>query len=68
MENSVTVLWDVQPKFFQYIYCQGTVEVSLALDTVGFPLIADRRSVIVELKVKLIIMIIIIIIINIINN
>ena len=47
MENSVTVLWDVQPKFFQYIYCQGTVEVSLALDTVRFPLIADRRSVIV---------------------
>ena len=45
MENSVTVLWDVQPKFFQYIYCQGTVEVSLALDTVRFPLIADRRSV-----------------------
>ena len=34
-------------KISSNIYCQGTVEVSLALDTVRFPLIADIRSVIV---------------------
>ena len=60
IENCIHDIWDgnmngkFRSRFMGYstkissnIYCQVTVEVSLALDTVRLPLIADRRSVIV---------------------
>ena len=60
IENCIHDIWDgnmngkfrsrfmgCSTKISSNIYCQGTVEVSLALDTVRLPLIADRRSVIV---------------------